>query len=338
MVPLPPTLSRFLSRYAMAVDAFISDHVRGMPEQLYAAGLHLIRAGGKRLRPAVVLLFARALGGVESEHRAVPLAAAVELFHNFTLIHDDIMDEDETRRGVPTTHVVYGRDMAILAGDLLHAEAFRAVYRGLEYGLEPEVVAKAAGVLAWAAKRVSEGQALDMAFEGRWDVTVKDYLDMIYLKTGALIEASAALGSLAAMGDEGYVEAARQYGRLVGVAFQIRDDYLGVYGDPAKTGKPVYSDLRRGKKTILVLHALQALPRERAERLRSILGNPAASEEELAEAAELIRESGAVEYAMGLAREMAENAQRLLDDLPVDDSTAAEALRELALFSVERER
>ncbi len=335
---LPPTLARYVSRYAMAVDSFIRDHVRGMPEDLYKASLHLIRAGGKRLRPAIVLLFARSLGGLEAEQQALPLAASVELFHNFTLIHDDIMDKDETRRGVPTTHVLYGVDTAILAGDLLHAEAFRAIYRGLEYGLDPDVVARALGLLAWAAKRVSEGQALDMSFEGRWDVTVQDYLDMIYLKTGALIEASAAMGALVAVGDESYMEAARQYGRLVGTAFQIRDDYLGIYGDPAKTGKPVYSDLRRGKKTILVLYALQHLPEAKAERLRAILGNPAASEAELAEAARLIGESGAPDYAMELAREMSSNAQSLLEDLPAEDSTAIEALRELASFVVEREK
>jgi geranylgeranyl diphosphate synthase type I len=335
---LPPTLSRFLSRYAMAVDSFIRDHVRGMPERLYEAGLHLIRAGGKRLRPALVLLFARGLGGIEAEHQALPLAAAVEIFHNFTLIHDDIIDRDEYRRGVPTTHVLYGEPMALVAGDLLHAEAFRAIYRGLEYGLEADVVSRALGILAWAAKRVSEGQALDMMFEGTWDVSVRDYLDMIYLKTGALIEASAAMGALAATGDESYIEAARQYGRLIGVAFQIRDDYLGVFGDPAKTGKPVYSDLRRGKKTILVLYALEHLPRDKAERLKSIVGREDASEAELEEAAHLIRESGATKYAMDLAREMAGNAAAILDDLPFEDARAAEALRELASFVVEREK
>ena len=335
---LPPTLSKFLSRYAMAVDSFMRDHVRGMPETLYKAGMHLVRAGGKRLRPAIVMLFARALGGVEAEYQAIPLAAAVELFHNFTLIHDDIIDRDEYRRGVPTTHVLYGEPMAIVAGDLLHAEAFRAIYRALDYGLEADVAVRALELLAWAAKRVSEGQALDMMFESTWDVTARDYLDMIYLKTGALIEASAAMGALVATGDESYIEAARQYGRLVGVAFQIRDDYLGVFGDPSKTGKPVYSDLRRGKKTILVLYALEHLPGEKAERLRSLIGREGASEEELEEAAALIRESGAPKYAMDLAMEMARNAASILDELPIEDSRAAEALRELASFVVEREK
>ena len=185
---------------------------------------------------------------------------------------------------------------------------------------------------------MSEGQALDMMFESTWDVTARDYLDMIYLKTGALIEASAAMGALVASGDESYIEAARQYGRLVGVAFQIRDDYLGVYGDPSKTGKPVYSDLRRGKKTILVLYALEHLPAEKAERLRSLIGREGASEEELEEAAALIRESGAPRYAMDLAMEMARNAASILDELPIEDSRAAEALRELASFVVEREK
>ncbi len=333
----PVTLLRLLPGIAGEVDSFIYSFVRGEPARLYEAALHLVRAGGKRLRPAVVVLSARVAGGREAGARAVPLGAAVELFHTFTLIHDDIMDRDDFRRGVETVHRRYGLDMAILAGDLLHVEAFRAI---AESGLPAEAVARASRALSLAGKRVSEGQALDMMFEETWDVTVDDYLRMIYLKTGALIEASARMGAAAAGAPEGVEEALGTYGARVGVAFQIRDDVLGVYGDPAKTGKPVYNDLREGKKTILVLKALESLPPDEAEELRRIVGarGRGVGEEDYRLAAELIRRSGALDYAMELARRLAREAIEALESVEARDEEALRALRELAVFAVEREK
>ena len=330
-------MRELLDTYARTVDDFIFKHVRGTPQLLYEASLHLIRAGGKRLRPFITLTAARMLAGPQGEARALPLAAAVELFHNFTLIHDDIIDKDEFRRGVPTTHVKYGLEWAILAGDLLFAESFRIMEEALDRGLGYDDLGRAARVLARAAKSVSEGQALDMSFERRWDVTVHEYLEMIYLKTGALIEASAMLGGVAAMGEDEDLSQLGEYGRLVGVAFQIRDDILGIYGDPAKTGKPVYSDLRQGKKTILVIYALQHLDEGKRSKLLGVVGKQA-SEEEYAEAADLIKESGALSYAEELAYSMSRRAVRILENLEALDNDAKAALRELAVFVVEREK
>jgi len=330
-------MKELIGLYARRVDEYIYRTVRGTPKQLYEASLHLIRAGGKRIRPFITMAAARMLSGPSAEPRALPLAAAVELFHNFTLIHDDIIDKDELRRGVPTTHVKYGLEWAILAGDLLFAESFRVMEDALERGLGYDDLGRASRILAIAAKRVSEGQALDMSFERRWDVSVHDYLEMIYLKTGALIEASAMLGGVAAMSDDEELQLLGEYGRLVGVAFQIKDDILGVFGDPEKTGKPVYSDLRQGKKTILVLYAMEHLGEDGRRRIQSVVGK-AAAEEEYAEVADLIRESGALKYAEEKALGMSRLAVEILDSLDAVDGEARSALRELAIYVVEREK
>lgn len=328
------TLRKVVGEIAPKVDEYMYSFVKGKPPYLYEAALHLVKAGGKRLRPAIVVLMARLLGGREAGERALPLAAAVELFHNFTLVHDDIIDKDEFRRGVPTVHVKYGVETAILAGDLLYAESFRSL---VSASISPDLIVRAARVFSQAAKKVCEGQALDMEFENRWDVTPQEYLDMVYLKTGALIEASARMGAITAGATEAEEGKAGLYGARIGVAFQIRDDILGLFGDPSKTGKPVYNDLRQGKKTLLVIYALSSLPGGEAEKVRRVLGKKA-SELEYKEAAELIRKSGALEYAEKLAESMVKEALEALDSLPARDEEARRALEELAWFTIRRDK
>lgn len=335
-------LAKALERYPALVDLFIyKELVKGSPEELYKASLHLIRAGGKRLRPTITLAAARMLGGFEAESRALPLAAATEVFHTFTLIHDDIMDQDEYRRGVKTVHTVWGEPMAILAGDLLFGLSYQSILLGRERGLSDEQIRAAFEVLTEASIRVSQGQAYDMGFEGREEVDYHEYLNMIYLKTGALIEASAKLGGIAAGAPSTVVEKLGEYGALVGVAFQVRDDILGVFGDPKKTGKPVYNDLRRGKKTVLVLYALKHGSSEQRNIIMEALKGEL-PEDKLPEVAEIIKETGALDYAMNLARTYAENAVAIIDDIEssglVVDGEYARVLKELALFSVEREK
>ncbi len=327
---------RLLDIYAKTVTDYIFRMVKGRPETLHKASLHLIKAGGKRLRPFIVLATARMLSGASGEARALPLAAAVELFHNFTLIHDDIIDKDEFRRGVQTTHIAYGLEWALLAGDFLFAESLRIMEDGLERGLGYEDLGRAMLILSRAAKRVSEGQGYDMQFEKRWDVDTNDYLEMIYLKTGALIEASAMLGGVAALEDDEVINLLGEYGRLIGIAFQIKDDILGIYGDPVKTGKPIYSDLRQGKKTILIIYTLNKVDENMKEKVKNVMGRKV-DEDKYREVAELIKESGALKYAEDMAYNMSRRALRILDGLDVVDDEAREALKELALFVVERD-
>lgn len=334
------TLDQLTKKYVPLIDSRLLEVLKGAPEELYRASAHLIKGGGKRLRPLVVLMAARALGGADAEVRAVPLALAVEVFHNFTLVHDDIMDNDDFRRGIPTVHRVFGVPMAITAGDLMFAISFLEILDSQLVGLPVDLVARSVRVLADAAKKVAEGQAYDMLFEKTWDVSPSDYLNMIYLKTSALIEASAKLGAIAAKAKDEVIETMGDYGRLVGLAFQIRDDILGVFGDPSKTGKPVYNDLRRGKKTLLVIYA--ASKSQEARQLLSEIFSGNADEDKLRRAAELIKETGALQYAESLA---ASYSQLAIDKLVtlrdagyVKDEVAYEALKELAAFSAEREK
>ncbi|HIH89717.1 TPA: polyprenyl synthetase family protein [Desulfurococcaceae archaeon] len=304
--------------------------LEGSPKELYEAARHLPSKGGKRLRPALVLLVNKALGGeVEG---ALPAAAAVELLHNFTLVHDDIMDRDELRRGVPTVHVLYGESMAILAGDLLYAKAYEAL---LQSPQPPDLVKEMTEVLTWSAVTVAEGQAMDMEFEKRWDVTEEEYLEMIEKKTGALFGASAALGALTANKRE-VKDLMKEFGLILGKAFQIKDDVLSLLGDEKVTGKPKYNDLREGKKTILVIYALRNLPRDEAERVKSVLGRET-SYEALEEVAELIKRSGALDYAMKLAEEFEKRAYEILETVRFEDEEAMRALKELVDFAVKRE-
>ncbi len=325
---------RYMARVAGLVDGYIYARVHGEPPVLYDAALHLIRAGGKRLRPVVVLAAAEALGA-EAE-RALPFAAAVELVHNFTLVHDDIMDRDEMRRGVPTVHKLWGEPMAIIAGDLLFSKAFEVLLDAVDKGVPPARVVEAARRLASASSTVAEGQAMDMMFEEEEDVDVDDYLKMIYKKTGALFEAAAVLGGLAATDDDKILSSLAVYGKSLGVAFQIRDDILGLVGEEKELGKPVLSDIREGKKTLLVIYALSHLDEEAKEKLRSIIGKRDASKEELEEAAELIKRSGALEYAEKLAEEYSSQAVNALSVLPRNEYR--EILEELARFAVRRSR
>ncbi len=328
------SLEQRIREIASRVTRYILEKVTGTPSQLYDAALHLIKAGGKRLRPFIVITVARGLGA--SEEKAMPFASAVELVHNFTLIHDDIMDRDEFRRGVPTVHKLWGEPLAITAGDLLFAKAFEMLGNAVDTGVDPANVAQATRVLGKAAAVIAEGQALDMLFEDRESVSIDEYIDMVYRKTGALFEASAVLGGLVVTRDEDTLAALAEYGKNLGIAFQVRDDILGLIGDEKTLGKPVYSDLREGKKTILVIYALTELGPEEREKLLSVLGKRNATREELEEAARLIISSNALDYAEAVARDYAGRARSALTKIEFVDEEAKKMLESLIDFVVER--
>jgi len=328
-------IGEYARHVAGMVDSYIYSFVKGRPAELYEASLHLVKAGGKRLRPTIAALTCRLVGGCEDT--VIPAASALELIHVFTLIHDDIMDRDDMRRGVPTVHVVWGEPMAITAGDLLFAKALESAAGLAERGVDASRVVEVMRRLAKATAIVAEGQALDMLFEKREDVSIEEYMDMIRRKTGALIEASSTIGGLACGASREDVERLSAYGINIGVAFQIQDDILGIYGSEERLGKPVYSDLREGKKTLLTIYALKHLDEDKAQHVRRVLGRRDASRSEYEAAAELIRESGALDYARRLAKSLVEEALSSLRGINVRDEEAFKLLEELALFVVERE-
>ena len=204
--------------------------------------------GGKALRPVLCLAACEMAGGNWQE--AIPAAASLELIHNFSLIHDDIQDGDKTRRGRSTLWSIWGIPVAIAAGNAMRAIADRTIFKMGELGITSDVTATASAVLTTRYLEMIEGQYLDMWFESSEHISAEDYLDMVGRKTGALIESAMYMGALVASADSHTANAFGECGRRLGIAFQVRDDYLGVWGDPLATGKPVGADIRRKKKSL----------------------------------------------------------------------------------------
>jgi len=213
---------------------------------------------GKRLRPLLCLLTCQAAGG--DWNRALPAAAALELVHNFSLIHDDIEDNSPTRRGRPTVWRVWGVAHAINAGDAMLVVARGALTRLLDLGVPQARVLAATRLLDQTCRRLCDGQYMDMAYEGRLDLSEEAYREMIGAKTGALLSASAELGALIA-GALGTLDQYAEFGHQLGLAFQLIDDLLGIWGDPEITGKPTASDILERKMTLPIIHALRATDR-----------------------------------------------------------------------------
>jgi len=288
---------------------------------------------GKRLRPVLTLLACQAAGG--DPRAALPAAAAVELIHNFSLIHDDIQDRSTTRRGRATVWAVWGEAQAINAGDAMFTLAHLALHRLKERGLPAERVATALRRLDEASLALCRGQHLDLDFENRTDVDVVAYLAMIQGKTAALLGCAGQLGALVASPAEAIAESYRRMGESLGMAFQIHDDVLGIWGDVEVTGKPVADDIRRRKKSLPVVFVLGGQSTAEARRLRSLYAQESLSEEEVAESVAILEASQARPYAEKLARQ---HLERALSELEAarPEPEAAEALREMAFFLVQR--
>lgn len=306
-----------------------------VPKTLYESSYHLLKAGGKRLRPFVLVKSYEACGGIGE--KPYPAAAAVEVLHTFTLIHDDIIDRDETRRGVPTVHVLWGIPQAIISGDMLFALVFEMLSRGLrEVGVKDPVIVEVIDRFSKTLIDICAGQTMDMmmAEKPTTAVTVEEYMEMIRLKTAALYMASAEIGGLLADASSEELEALRSYGLNSGLAFQMIDDVLGVSGVEEELGKPVGSDIREGKKTIVVLEALNRLDDSGKRKLLETLGDRTASRDRITEVIRLIESSGAIEETKRLACLYSSKARQALRKLPETD--ARRLLETLTDFIVER--
>lgn len=299
-------------------------------EKLKAAAAHILSAGGKRIRPALMLTTFKAVGGTNLE-KAYAIGAAIELIHNWSLIHDDIIDESETRRGVPTVHKKWDRDVAILAGDLLNNLAFGLI---CESGFSPSISRRVMKVLTSASMDIADGEMMDVDFEDRTDVEMEDYFEMIAKKTGALISSSTILGALTGTSDETLVSAMAKYGEHVGLAFQIQDDLLDLMADGSVFGKEIGKDIIEGKKTLMVLHALKNGKPADCTKLESILNSKANSYEEIDAALKIMHDTGSIAYAHKILNHSVEQATAQLNILP--ESAHKNALEELAHFIKDR--
>ena len=298
-------------------------------KNLKAAMCHYPAAGGKRLRPLLATMVCEATGG--KWEKAMPFGVALEIVHNFTLIHDDVMDEDDTRRGIKTVHAQFGIPEAILAGDALFARAFEIVS---ETDVDAGQVVKLTNILAKSVRLLAEGQQLDMDFEDAKKITSDDYMRMIERKTAVLYSAAAQGGVIVAGGSEAQEEALFEFGRLIGLGFQIWDDVLDMRSDQETFGKPVLNDIRNGKKTLIVVSALEDLRGVERKEFLKVLGNRKASMNNLKLARDLLEDVGAVDHAVRVANELVAKGKGKLTALK--DSQNKEALMAFADFMVTR--
>ncbi len=255
-------MEQFAALRQELLDYLDQARLSGKPAGLYAPIDYIMDMGGKRIRPLLALLAARLFDAPAAA--ALPVAAAVEIFHNFSLMHDDIMDESPLRRGQPTVHLRYDASTAILAGDRMLIGA----YQHLMQTPRPAVRAQLIDVFNRVATGVCEGQMYDMEFETRDSVSIEAYLRMIELKTAVLLGGSLEMGALA--GGAASADAGRLYefGRLIGIAFQLQDDYLDVFGTAEKVGKRVGNDILKNKKTFLYLKACETADATQVAELR----------------------------------------------------------------------
>ena len=300
--------TRQIEKNAKTVNKYLNSKLKGTPKTLYDAAGHLIIHGGKRLRPYMVIKSCQILGGKTSS--AMPAASSVEMVHNFTLVHDDIMDNDEMRHGVPTVHKKYGMPIAILAGDVLFSKAYQVITQSkLSTNATTQLVSR----LAKACVDVCEGQLLDIKMaEEKKIPTQSQYITMIGKKTAALFDVSCAMGAICATNKPKDISNLSSFGRNLGIAFQITDDLIGVMGDPKVTKKPVGNDLREGKKSLPILMAIKLAKGKNKKIILKAFGNPKATKNDLNKAVNVIRSLGIEENVRKQALKYAEKAEKSL--------------------------
>tara|TARA_A100001234_G_scaffold220622_1_gene234034 strand:- start:221 stop:1978 length:1758 start_codon:yes stop_codon:yes gene_type:complete len=299
--------------------------------RLSDAMMHLIKGGGKRLRATLPWLVAKAVG--DSHSGLLDIGAAIEIVHNFTLVHDDIMDDDDTRRGLNAVHIEYGLPTAINAGDAMLAIAFERLVSAK--GIDNKDIAAMVNRLAWMVRRVSEGQQLDIEFEDRIAVSEEDYFEMIEGKTAVMFLTCAEIGSRMSGADDETIQCMADWGLAVGLCFQLMDDLIDVLSDSDTLGKPAGSDLAQGKRTLMVIHALAQEDSQSQRDLLAVLGKgESATQEEIDVGLKALADLGSIQYARERAEMYHSNAHACLDRLP--ENPALIALRELTDYQLKR--
>ena len=306
-------------------EKFDTRHFPEQPASLYEPNEYFLKLGGKRVRPVLCLM------GNELFDDIIPdawhAATAIELFHNFTLIHDDIMDKAPLRRGKQTVHTKYNDSTALLAGDVMLVRAYEYLNK-----ISSAYLSKVLTLFNKTAIEVCEGQQMDMDYELQANVSMNDYLRMIELKTSVALAASLKVGALLGGGGVGNQNLLYEFGRKLGIAFQVQDDYLDAFGDKNKTGKQVGGDILANKKTFLLIHAMESASHKK-ELEQLIKTNP---RDKVEKVVAVYKDCKADEWALQLKNKYFDEAVTHLEDIAVL-SKRKEPLRELALFLVQRD-
>jgi geranylgeranyl diphosphate synthase type II len=308
-------------------ELFAQRHFPEIPASLYEPCEYFLTIGGKRIRPVLCLMGNELFNDIQPD--AYRAAKAVELFHNFTLVHDDMMDDASLRRGMETVHVKYDRSTALLAGDVMMIRAYEYLT-----GIGPAHIHKILELFNRTAREVCEGQQLDMDFEKREEVLLNDYIHMITLKTSVLLAASLSMGAIIGGAGEGNCNHLYEFGKNLGIAFQIQDDYLDAFGDPDKFGKEVGGDIKQNKKTFLLLHALEVADDSQRRQLKQLMTeNPS---DKIEQVLAIYRSCGVDAWANTLKEQYLNTAMKHLEDIAVV-SARKQPLKELADYLIQRE-
>ena len=303
----------------------------GSPKMLYDAVRHLPLAGGKRLRPCISMLSCEAVSG--DGKQVIPFAASVELIHNFTLVHDDIMDKSKLRRNLPAVHIKFGEPTAIMAGDLLFARSFGVMH---DLSVEPSVFKILDHNIVKCVEEICEGQQLDIEFEQRKIISEREYIEMIRKKTAVLFMLSAEGAAIACGGTKEEINALKDYGISLGLAFQIWDDYLDISSDEKTLGKDIGNDIRNGKKTLIAVHSLNNATGINKKILETIFGNQKATDQDVKQVFGIFKKTKSIEYAKQTAMNYCTKAKKSLDVL--NESDAKAVLLGLADYSIKRKK
>lgn len=325
-------LEAALTPYINQIDAEVKKYLTPRePKELYEAVNHLFTARGKHLRPILTLLSAQAVGG--DSHEVLPYAAAIEMVHVFSLIHDDIMDKADTRRGIEAVHKKFGQSTALLAGDLLLGLAFETVTRlNTTPELHREIIRDFSGLV----KEICEGQQYDLRFESLKKVDELTYFHMAERKTGTLYEVGMKHGALIARAEATQAKKLAEAGRLIGLAFQVWDDVLDLTIDSKSTGKPALGDVFNGKKTLVTVYAMEKLDPLDRRKLIDLLSKPEKAPSDVAEVLKLFDKSGAIKLAKEKAKAFVSHAKSALGSMP--PSNARNLITEIADFAVSRDK
>jgi geranylgeranyl diphosphate synthase type II len=317
----------FLDLAKQFEEKFDKRHFPQQPATLYDAAQYILAIGGKRVRPVCVLMGNELFADINED--AWQVAAAIELFHNFSLIHDDIMDKAPLRRGMQTVHAKYGDATALLAGDVMFAQAYDYLTR-----IEMSYVQKIISLFNKTSKEVCEGQQIDMDFENKSAVSIEEYINMVTLKTSVLLAASLQLGAILGGAGEGNQQHMYNFGKNLGIAFQIQDDYLDAFGNPDKFGKQVGGDILANKKTFLLLHALEVADASQKQQILALISsNP---DNKIAQMLSIYKACGVDEWANQLKEKYYQAALKNLEDVAVL-AVRKKPLHDLAVYLMERE-